>query len=360
MIAEDHVVPGSGGDSVSICTAQDGIPPRAAGDGVGTAVGSIVCLDQAKGDVEDAQRWAGALIRAIDSVGGTGLAVVAEDQVVAIAGSDAVPVRPTDDQVIAHPGGDRVHAALIRIRGPDIVNVAGVRVRRHVVDGAVIAEDHVVPGSGGNSVSICTAQDDVPTRAAGDGIVAAIRGGQGFDVTERHVEVCQAELGCAALVEQRGVDAPVIAKDEIGAVPGDDPVGGRPTHDYVIAAAGRDGIGIPGRSLGAGQVVDLGVRHAVVDVPQVTEEDVVAFPAIDLVRTLPAEDTIVPGLPVNRVPYPVGRLSGGDLLDDAGGLDLLQSSVGQVRLSRILVDHTMIAKDHVLAVVALDCVRTCG
>ncbi len=69
--------------------------------------------------------------------------MVAEDDVRAVAGVDRVAGRAADEDVVAGPGGDGVGATIGDVDALEQVQGGPVGCARHVLQPAVVAEDHV-------------------------------------------------------------------------------------------------------------------------------------------------------------------------------------------------------------------------
>ena len=178
-----------------------------------------------------------------------------------------------------------------------------VALRIHL-DEAVVAQDGVDAGAGGNRVDAQATEDDVVAVARGDAVVAA--GGQ--FLVRGLVTQWQAGAGQrdAAAIDHRHVgDDAVVAQDDVvigaadaeihgvGAVTGQDYLGSGSAVDDVVAAQfgneGRAGGGVERLGLDLGQLVadDIQLHETVV-----AKDDVGAIYRGDAVRTHAAEDGV--------------------------------------------------------------------
>ncbi len=276
----------------------------------------------------------GAELRRV-RMGGADLAVVAEDDVHAVAGVDRVAAEATrvgdggpdeaeavagegdqlsvlaaDHDVVAVTGGDCVVAAGVRLQAPDTVDRGWVRVVAgerptalygSPVDQAGVADHDVVPVTGTDRVRADAAQDDVGLRAGGDRVAAADERLDRRDETERDRLVAK-----AVRVGAGSRDLAVVAEDEVAAFTGIDDVApdpggvGRnvrrprarrrasrlgndlavfPADHHIRARPGRDHVGAAGVRVERPDAVDrrrIAVDRRVVDEAVVAEHDVAA------------------------------------------------------------------------------------
>ena len=218
-------------------------------------------------------------------------AIVAEDDIVALAGVDRVAVSggirrhrarditshtddhigdnlailTTDDDVVAVTRGDTVGSAVIRLGAPNPVDVHGVlvvarqragqrrggigintaRVGGGPVEVAGVAEDDVVGVRAQTTdvfvevrhdhVGVDAAKDDVAADARGDLVGAADQGLDRLDQAER--DRLGAEVWC---ILTGGRDLAMVAEHQIVAVACDDHIQPEATDDDVIERARRD------------------------------------------------------------------------------------------------------------------------
>ena len=207
-----------------------------------------------------------------DAVGVVGeLALVGEDDVVAVARGDRVRPRACEDEVVAVARGDDVVISRGGVEGGE-----GHRHPGQPLGPAVVAKDHVVPIAGGDRVLALAAEDDVPARARGDFVVRTLVGREGL----RQLEDAVGVVGELALV----------GEDDVVAVARGDRVRPRACEDEVVAVARGDDVVISRGGVEGGE----GHRHPGQPLgPAVVAKDhVVPVAGGDRVLALAAEDDV--------------------------------------------------------------------
>ena len=181
-------------------------------------------------------------------------AIVAQDQHRAVARADDIVADAADHQFAAVAGHDGVVAAAGRLRAA--AGEGDGHAGRIEADAAVVAEDDVVAIGGTDGVAADAAEHDRRRAAGSDGVGAAdgrravLRGDAG-QVLRQRVELQR------AVVADDDVAA-AGHRDAVGAVAADDDVIARHVGDAVVAAGRVRGTGHPHHAGVAQQVVGAG------------------------------------------------------------------------------------------------------
>ncbi len=243
------------------------------------------------------------------------VAVIAKHQVAARAGIDVIRTRAAEDHVIARTRADDVGRTFRRRQA-----LHEIEPGNGLDDLPMITEDNVVTFTGIDGVGIQTADDQVVTGTGGDGVGAAAG-----EIAGKHRVGAPGAEGDAAVVAEDNGEA-VARGDDIAAVAAQNPMG---------AIARGDGVAGTGLRIDRGHV-DQG-RAVHIDLALIAEDDVGAAKCRDGIGTEPADDQVVAGTGGNDI---VGTRAGDG---DNAGQDARRKG-----------DRAVIAEDNIDATAGLD------
>ncbi len=253
VVADHDVIARSGGDAVGTGACDHHVVAVAGGYNVVAAIGRRGSFDLLELEARKREEGQLAFITQDDVARGVGVATGLEQVAHGAAHHDVGPEARLDV----------VDAAIGRVGRLDGVDDVG----RREEDLAIVADDHVVARTGGDSVGTRAGEHDVVAVAGGDEVVAPVGRGRGLGLLE--LETGLSKEGQLAFVAEDDV-----ARDVLVATGSQDVAQGAADHD-VGAEASFDGvrtaIGRIGRFDG---VDDVGRRED--DPAVVADDDVVA------------------------------------------------------------------------------------